>query len=744
MSTAGRDSEALQGGTLPVLSAPAVSDEAPKAGEDREAGEALDAGAFVGALRRRWFLLLSLGLIAAGGAAGAAWYFIPVKHTASTLLHLDATTPAILFNAQDGANFVNFQRTQLTILKSRLVLNAALKQPKVAELRLIRQQADPVQWLEKEVKADYSLAPEVLRVSLSGTSPEELTTIVNAVRDAYLREYVDKEKNERQKRLDKLKKLAADYEELLRDRRRTLRELAENVGSRDAQTAAHRQQFAVERLFMAQKELLQLQSELRKAQVEAVSLPEKEKALEQIEVPPALVEEQVAKDSLVVQLTAEVARLEAAYEAAKASFVKGEQEPKLQKYRTPLDSARAALAARKDAVRPEIVAQLREKARQDLALSVSQLQARIATLKGLEAALAKDIERMEKETQTLNKGSIDLEALREDILQTEDVAKKVAAQIEALKVELQAPSRVKILEDAYVTDADGRKLRMLGTGGAGAAALVLVVALVLGLEVRARRLGSLKELKRDVGIRLVGALPPLPGRRQHGLLKGGLRPGRNALSRQAAEAVDAARTVLLGTAGAEGVRCVMVTSASSGEGKTSLSTQLAASLARVGYRTLLIDGDLRRPAIHKLFNLPPGAGLGELLRGEASLAEATRESPLEGLWLIPAGRADGQSLQALAREKGHDLFATLRRQYDFVVVDSAPVLPVADSLLLGRYVDGVIFSILRDVSRAPAVVAAQERLAMLGIRVLGAVANGMSSDAYEAVYHAAAPAGAEG
>jgi Mrp family chromosome partitioning ATPase len=84
-----------------------------------------------------------------------------------------------------------------------------------------------------------------------------------------------------------------------------------------------------------------------------------------------------------------------------------------------------------------------------------------------------------------------------------------------------------------------------------------------------------------------------------------------------------------------------------------------------------------------------------------------------------------------------------KEQFDFVIVDSAPVLPVADSLLLGKLVDGVLLSILRDVSRTPMVLSAQERLRMTGARILGAVVNGISSSTYSARYsYRKAPASA--
>ena len=175
----------------------------------------------------------------------------------------------------------------------------------------------------------------------------------------------------------------------------------------------------------------------------------------------------------------------------------------------------------------------------------------------------------------------------------------------------------------------------------------------------------------------------------------------------------------------------MVASAVSGEGKTSLASHLAASLARGGRRTLLVDGDLRNPAVHQLFGLSAGPGFAELLRGEVEPVQVVQNTPLENLSVLAAGAADRRALQALAQDGVvRTVFDELKEQYDFLIVDVSPVLPVADALLIGEHADAVLLSVLRNVSRLPAVHAAQQRLAALGIRVLGAVVIGEGLEAY--------------
>ncbi len=182
--------------------------------------------------------------------------------------------------------------------------------------------------------------------------------------------------------------------------------------------------------------------------------------------------------------------------------------------------------------------------------------------------------------------------------------------------------------------------------------------------------------------------------------------------------------MLLQAARNDGVRIVMVTSAGNGEGKTSLACQLAASLGRAGRRTLLIDGDLRNPAAHVQFGVPLTPGFAEALRGEIDPDDAIKPTSVANLSLFPGGQCDLAAIQGLVQDEVQTLFYHLKEEYEFVILDVSPVLPVADAMMIGQYADAVLFSVLRDVSKLPQVYEAQQRLAALGIRMLGAVVSG--------------------
>jgi capsular exopolysaccharide synthesis family protein len=187
---------------------------------------------------------------------------------------------------------------------------------------------------------------------------------------------------------------------------------------------------------------------------------------------------------------------------------------------------------------------------------------------------------------------------------------------------------------------------------------------------------------------------------------------------------------LLRKADLEDSRVLLVTSPVSGEAKTTLATQLSMSLVRNGHRTVLVDFDMRRPSLNEVFGLEVEPGVSEVLRGDVPLDAAINTTSTDLLSLVPAGRWDRQAMAALARGAASGLIDRLREQFDFVIVDSSPVLPVADTRFVSQHVDIVLLSVLRDISRMPKIQAACEILAAFGVKNVETIVTGGSEQAY--------------
>ncbi len=172
----------------------------------------------------------------------------------------------------------------------------------------------------------------------------------------------------------------------------------------------------------------------------------------------------------------------------------------------------------------------------------------------------------------------------------------------------------------------------------------------------------------------------------------------------------------------------MVSSATQGEGKTTLAIQLARRLARTGERTLLVDYDLRRPSIHRVFGIPRGPGVSECLQREFKVGQVVRPTETENLSVVTAGNPLGDLLGPLANGVTTDFFEQARAEFTFVVVDGCPILPVIDGLLVSQHADTVLLSVRRDTSEAPQVLRACEKLTAFGSRKHVVVLNGSQED----------------
>ncbi len=181
---------------------------------------------------------------------------------------------------------------------------------------------------------------------------------------------------------------------------------------------------------------------------------------------------------------------------------------------------------------------------------------------------------------------------------------------------------------------------------------------------------------------------------------------------------------------------MLITSAIGGEGKTTLAAQLAARCGNAGMSTLLIDADLRRSGLCSLLDVPDGPGLSDALASDEP-APTELVIPVQGgtFHLLPAGTPISDTSRTLQNRRLGLLIAQFRQIYDLVIIDSPPILPVPDALILGRWADGAVLAVRYDTSRFPQVERARRQLDGAGIAVLGTVINGMkNSDSYYGRY----------
>jgi capsular exopolysaccharide synthesis family protein len=249
--------------------------------------------------------------------------------------------------------------------------------------------------------------------------------------------------------------------------------------------------------------------------------------------------------------------------------------------------------------------------------------------------------------------------------------------------------------------------------------LVLALGLAFGLDFVDSRIKSPEDIKNYLGLPFLGLIPAVRTRDVKGsspLLDRGVPPAFS-------EAVRGIRTSVMFSTATEGARTIMVTSTVPSEGKTVVAANLGDALAQAEQRTLIIDGDMRRPRVHDVFGCTQEPGLSNVLVGAAELKTAIRQTGNPLLSILPAGLIPPNPAELLGSQRYRRLLEELGQEYDWIVVDAPPVMAVTDAAVIANGVGGVLFVVGSEMTpRRNAQVALEQLVAARG-RLVGAVLN---------------------
>ena len=256
-----------------------------------------------------------------------------------------------------------------------------------------------------------------------------------------------------------------------------------------------------------------------------------------------------------------------------------------------------------------------------------------------------------------------------------------------------------------------------------AAALVLGGGLAFLLEYLRFTIRTPEELDQVYGMSTLGVIGEVAHEDHHGAIQYQTVTAERPLS-PPSEAFRALRTNLQFANPNAPVRSLLVTSAGPGEGKTFVASNLAISLAQAGQRVLLVDADLRRPSLHRVFGLHRQPGLSNLvIHHSADPAEFLQPTAVENLWLLPSGAHPPNPAEVLGSIRAAEVMEQLKGLADIVIYDSPPSATVTDGVVLASRVDAVIHVVLANATRPDMVVRLKGALEKVGAQVLGPVLN---------------------
>jgi polysaccharide biosynthesis transport protein len=729
-----------------LVAVPTSATPAPSAARPAMDPPALRQTATIGrllrALGRCWRPALALGTLLGVTAAAAVWMLRPDKFTADALIRVASSEHRVLRDlGPDHERGSSYIKTQIALLRSRPVLRSAVRSEQVRDLPIASEKPDLVGWLEKDLRIEQVDGTEVVRVSLTSRGDgSDLAPLVNAVVQSYMDEVVKGEHANQLARLDELRKLYAHAEERLRSLRELVTTLSRDLKGGDSKILTLRQQSLLDEAASLRREAVITGSRIRdldlKIQVYRLRLRSAE-ANEGADLVDALVEREVDSDQQVLAQDVEVTRQRRFLQEFDVAAANPKSPLRLDLERN-LEAAEQRLQTVRTERRKVIAARHRQVNQANAGQLVKEAEAERSLLEDQKDQLEEEIGTLKRELEHLGINSVELELKRAEIGRSEEFLKAVWDQRERMEAELKVSARprvsvVALADEAMVLNKMGRIQEASAAGFAGLSLGLFVMAY---REFRRGRIYSSTDVTRGLQLRVLGALPQIPAGQIRGTLTG------TAVGRQGQamiESVDGLRTILLHEKRTQQGTVLMVASAVAGEGKSTLAAELASSLARAHRNTLLIDGDLRSPSLHRLLNVSRSPGLCDLLSeagaksGPDTFSDTARveskiqSTAIDRLHLLSAGAVSPDAIAGLSQAASLTrLIDSLRDRYEFILLDSSPLLTVPDALMVAGAVDGLILSVRPGVSQVAEVYDGYERLSEYQLPFVGVVMNGVA------------------
>ena len=655
--------------------------------------------------KRRWVAATAL-LIVIVGALVHAFTAVPI-YEARTRLLIEGTNPNIVSFQEvleEGQATADYYQTQYGILRSR-----GLARRTIARLNLWRSPhlvgtpdpaAEPVDEQTQESRAvDAFLArleiepiknSRLVDVTFQSPSAELSAKVANALATSYIEQTLEYRFN-----------VSQDASNWLGER---LAEQRKQVEAAEAALQQYREQheaisLADHESIVVQK-LEDLNAAVTRAKMERLQKEALEQQLRAVEHDPAQLDTfpAVLGNAYIQRLKSELA--DAERRRAQLAVELGESHPEMRTVGKVIQEAQVKLRAE--------VAKIVQSVHSEYAAAVAQ-----------ERSLSVALQQQKGEALAMNRNAIEYSVLARDVESAKQIYQSLLQRANETGVsgELRT-SNIRVVDEAETprTPSSPRIVRDAALSLFGG--VILAIALAFLFEYLDSRLKSPEEVQGYLGLSALGMIPEL-GKRWAGgppMLDVGAPANFS-------EAMRTVRTNILFSWPDEGPRTLAVTSAVPGEGKTMIAANLAAAFALAGQRVLLVDADLRRPRVHQIFGTEQDPGLSNVLVGQKLVSDCIKPTRVEGLSTLAAGRTPPNPAELLGSKRFKDILKMLSDQFDLVVVDTPPVMAVADPSVVTSLTSGVVFVVGAEMTGRHTARAAIEQLQRGQGRILGAILN---------------------
>lgn len=718
-----------------------------------EEGEGLD-------LTRLWHVLRKRARLIAGIFFGAVLilcviaYMQPPIYTATTTLMIESKPPQIVDIPQvisdpRGNDEENFYETQYGILRSRSLAAQVIHEEKLdtkpsftgednswltswipsLKKQITRlftastsSQEAPAEYLygvKPELVDTYSgmlaitpvLYSRLVKISLNTLDPELSARVANAHADAYIRQGL------------KFRTQANRDAQAFLEKK--LGELRVRVEASEGALNRYRRDKGIVSLDdkenIVSQRLTDLNARLTAAEADRIGLEAQVRLIQSKDYDslPA-----VLSSGLIQSLKGELARLEGEYASLSNQFKSS--YPRVSQLKAQIE-------------------QTRERLEQEIKRVVQGIRSSYLAARGKETELRNNMQLQKSAALELKDAAIEYGILTREADTNRQLYDSVLQRLRQIGVatEIRA-SNTFVIDKAEppLAPNSSRKLTVL----LGALlALIGGVGLAFLLEYMDKTLNTSEEVERYLGLPSLGIVPDIKllGKESNGINHAKTTELLPVSSKKInhngselvvahhplsllAESYRAIRTAILFSTAEKPPRTILVTSSWPQEGKTVTAINTAVSLTQNGAPVLLIDADLRRGRCHQLLNLQNDLGLTNILTGTESPNRFIKETKIQNLYLLSRGQACPNPAELLGSQRMRQTLESLATHFSFIVIDSAPVSSITDSVLLSTMVDGVVLVVGGQRVSWPVVRKAYERLVYVRAKILGVILNGVS------------------
>jgi capsular exopolysaccharide synthesis family protein len=358
----------------------------------------------------------------------------------------------------------------------------------------------------------------------------------------------------------------------------------------------------------------------------------------------------------------------------------------------------------------------------------------LANLWEHENKLGRQYTQAEEEAVQLNDRMAELRMVEHDVTRLRNLHDTLLTKINNIDIgKDQSDLRVAVVSEPKASNRPvSPRLSLVGMmcllGGMGVG-----VALVYVLDVLDDRFRSPEELQEQLRVPVLAMIRQLSVTEAGGLEAIQVHVAPESVE---SEAFRTLRTTLAFSG--QDMERIAVTSTEPGDGKTTVIANLGVSCAHGGKRTLLIDCDLRRPGLTKLFEMRGRGGVSEILRSDGDIAamcdERVQATGIEGLDILPCGPKPSNPAELLSDTRLSDLLAWAETHYDQILVDCPPILAASDAAIVGRLTDSLILVVQPEKNHRRLVLRAVAGLAAIGVHIGGVVANKISTEKNASYY----------